>query len=271
LTTPTSNSKTGMLGPAVRRVKRWTAATGSRFALNLLFPPRCARCDADLGERPGRLLLCRACREAIVPEAWSGCLRCGASVPAELPPRPSCGWCKAMRLAMDRTVVLGAYQEDLRELVLRLKRFSGESLATVLGQVLWHCRKGPLREFRPDVVVPVPMHWTRRLARGVNNPDIVAPELAQRLGVPVESGALRRIRNTLPQANLPPSKRFRNVRNAFRVRAGYDLRGARVLVVDDILTTGATASEAARVLKGAGVAMVAVAVLARAEGTGATR
>lgn len=79
----------------------------------------------------------------------------------------------------------------------------------------------------------------------------------------MEHSLLVRTRKTLPQADLPPSRRFENVRGAFRLAAGYDIRGARVLLVDDILTTGATCSEAAKVLKQAGAASVAVAVIAR--------
>ena len=160
--------------------------------------------------------------------------------------------------------MLGAYQEELRQAVLRLKRASGSTLASALARLFWKSRRDALRRFRTDLVVPVPMYWTRRLARGINSPDVLANELAARLRVPAEGQMLYRCRKTLPQANLPPKQRFHNVRGAFRLRAGYDLHGARVLLVDDILTTGATSSEAAKMLKEAGASVVGVAVLARA-------
>ena len=125
----------------------------------------------DLGDG---LLLCGPCREELAPEFWSGCGRCGAGTPPDLAPRASCGWCKSMRLAMDRTVVLGPYQETLREAVLSVKRVAGEPLAVALARLFWHHRQESLRQVEVNVVVPVPMHWRRRFARGINNPDVLA-------------------------------------------------------------------------------------------------
>jgi len=110
----------------------------------------------------------------------------------------------------------------------------------------------------------VPMYWKRRLVRGTNSPEIIARSVAAGLGVKARGRLLVRCRNTLPQADLSPRHRFSNVKGAFRVRKHRDLDGARVLLVDDILTTGATCSEAARALKKAGAAVVAAAVVARA-------
>ena len=106
------------------------------------------------------------------------------------------------------------------------------------------------------------------LARGTNSATILAELVAGHLRIPLVEWALVRRRKTLPQADLPPGKRFRNVRDAFGSPTGYSLlRDARVLVVDDVLTTGATCGEAARSLKKAGAKAVFVAVLGRAEGT----
>lgn len=261
--------KAGFVRVGLRRLWRRTAGAGGRFAVDLLFPPRCARCDADLPELTASrhdVLLCEECRRVLAPGPWSGCRRCGAKAPAELPSPPTCTWCEAMRLGMDRSVVLGAYEGKLREAVLRLKRSSEEPLAVALARLFWRSRQKALRRLDVDLVVPVPMHWTRRLVRGVNNPDVLAAEVASKLKVPAADRTVYRCRKTLPQANLTRNKRFRNVRGAFRLGAGYDLRGARVLLVDDILTTGATSSEIAKLLKEAGVSMVAVGVLARAAG-----
>jgi len=109
----------------------------------------------------------------------------------------------------------------------------------------------------------VPMHWRRRWQHGTNSAALLAEQLARRLRVPLAVGLLRRDRNTLPQFSLPPSERPANVRSAFSVRPSYHLDRACVLVVDDILTTGATCSEASRVLRRAGATHVAVAVVGR--------
>jgi ComF family protein len=114
------------------------------------------------------------------------------------------------------------------------------------------------------VIMPIPMFWGRRLRRGKNCPETLAECLSQSLGVPMRRGLLVRHRNTLPQNNLTPAHRFKNMRGAFRVRRPTIVAGARVLLVDDVLTTGATCSEAAKTLKQAGAETVAVAVVARA-------
>jgi ComF family protein len=118
---------------------------------------------------------------------------------------------------------------------------------------------------RPDLIVPIPMHWSRRLSRGANSPELLARELARSLGVRRDERALVRTRRTERQTDVLPEQRSENIRGAFRVAAGRNLANVRVLLVDDVLTTGATAQEAAKTLRRAGTAEVAVAVLARAD------
>jgi len=153
----------------------------------------------------------------------------------------------------------------LRSAVLRIKRPNERALAVALGDVLSETFAAQLSP-SPEVVIPVPMHWTRRAWRGTNSPHTIATCLASRLGIPLATHLLVRSRRTAPQATLSPNKRRANVRGAFRVRAHRDLPGARVLLVDDIMTTGATLNEAAKVLAKAGAGEITVAVLARAEG-----
>jgi ComF family protein len=167
---------------------------------------------------------------------------------------------------MDAVLSLGMYEGALRRAVLRMKRPWGETLAMAISHSLFDAVGEQLVKLASDVVAPIPMHWTRRLFRGTNGPEIVAEVLGSRLGVPVARRLLVRRRKTRRQFNLPPSERFGNVRRAFRVAAGYHLKAVHVLLVDDILTTGATCSEAARTLLAAGAASVAVVVVARAEG-----
>ena len=249
----------------VRHFRR-AAARMAAAGLNLLFPPRCLSCQADLPPSQEGLLVCADCRLLLVPELWPCCARCGAVGGTEGEPSGACRLCRGTPLKFDTVVTLGSYDPHLRKVVLRMKRPSGESLAAAMGRLLAVCRGRQLAELGGGLIVPVPMYWTRRLGRGTNSPEIVANCLGRCLGVPVGRRILSRCRNTLPQAGLRPSERFRNVHGAFRVRAGYHLRGLRVLLVDDILTTGATCSEAAKVLKGAGATLVAAVVVARAQG-----
>jgi len=143
---------------------------------------------------------------------------------------------------------------------------AGRMLAEAMARLLFERRQVELRRLKPDFVLAVPLHWQRRLERGTNSAETLARSLSRHLGIPLAPRLVARWRNTLSQKELPPKARFHNVRGAFAIRANYDLEGARALVVDDTLTTGATCSEIAWALKQSGAAMVAVAVLARAQG-----
>ena len=182
-----------------------------------------------------------------------------------MPPADQCPWCRGL-LQFDHVIALGEYDGELRRAVLRIKRLSGEGLSLALGQFLAQASPGGLGRTpaRPDW--PIPMHWFWRLTRGTNNPELLAGWIASQLRKPLARRLLVRRRNTRRQNDLPPSRRIHNVRQAFALRSGYDLRGKHVLLIDDVLTTGATCSTAAALLKQAGARVVSVAVLARAEG-----
>jgi ComF family protein len=147
-----------------------------------------------------------------------------------------------------------------------MKHPAGKALTAAVTQLFLQRRGDELARLKPDLILPVPMHWRRRMLQGINSPDLVAELLGEKLGVAMSPRLLFRRRNTDPQATLPPKRRLANVRNAFGARTEYDFRGLHVLLVDDILTTGATCGEVARVLRTAGVARVSAAVLARATG-----
>ncbi len=213
----------------------------------------------------GVWLLCTTCRGQVESDSASRCRRCaGVARGQDLPPE-RCPLCHRTPLSFDATVALGGYHVGLRDLVLRMKRPSYDALSRAMGRLLAERRHGQLLEHCPDIAIPVPMFWLRRLGRGVNSPEIVARCLGQSLGIPVRRDILVRHRNTLPQAGLSPRRRFKNVQGAFRIRHRRFLDGARVLLIDDILTTGATCSEAAKTLKQAGAESVVVAVIARAQ------
>jgi ComF family protein len=161
---------------------------------------------------------------------------------------------------------LGSYRDELRRAVLQMKRAGSEPLAVAIGGLLVHTLEAPLRELQPDVIVPIPMHWSRRFARGINGPEMLAAAMGRRLRLPVAPRALVRRRATRPQSELLPEDRANNLRGAFRLAAQRKVRGRRILLVDDVLTTGTTVNEAAKVLLGGGAAAVAVAIVARADG-----
>jgi ComF family protein len=137
-----------------------------------------------------------------------------------------------------------------------LRHVVGDWLATVLDD-------SRLKAVKFDVIVPVPLHAARRRERGFNQAEFLARSLAGRMSVPV-SAALERIRFTTTQTAFDRAKRMQNLHNAFRLRPRRDVQDLRVLLVDDVLTTGSTLSECARVLKESGASSVYAATAARA-------
>jgi ComF family protein len=231
---------------------------------DLLFPPRCVYCESELSDGQTDLPLCQPCLTALGPASWRGCQRCGAQLPSGATAAERCPQCRNNQLHFDAVIALGGYHAGLRDAVLRMKRPQHDPLSSAMGRLLARQRHHSLAAVRADLIVPIPMFWQRRISRGKNGPETLAACLGRSLRLPVHRGVLRRCRNTRPQAGLVPTRRFENVKGAFRVGRARPIHDARVLLVDDVLTTGATCSEAARTLKKAGAAMVAVAVVARA-------
>ncbi|MHB1035871.1 MAG: ComF family protein [Pirellulales bacterium] len=234
--------------------------------LNLLFPPQCVACRTPLSVVADGVHLCPKCRELLAPAGQPACARCGARISAVSDPAAGCVRCRGRGLRFEGVISLGTYDNELRSVVLRMKRSENWALSATMGQWLANFQGDAIAAWQPEALVPVPMHWFRRAVRGANSPEILAERLARRLRIPVLPRLLVRRRHTQPQSGLPPGRRFDNVRGVFRIRRGYDVSAARLVLVDDIMTTGATCSEAARVLKAAGAAGVYAAVLARAEG-----
>lgn len=245
------------------RLRSW-----SRFRFrdlgDILFPHVCTYCDTDLRPENAAAGLCEPCLAKLSEPPTYRCLKCAARV-AETFQDGECPWCRGHDFRFDRAFALGRYSDELREAVLRLKHPREEALATSMAGLLVEKHAAAWEAAEIDVVVPIPMHWWRRARQGHNGPDLTAALIARRLKIYDYPRLLRRKRATRPQAGLTPPQRRDNVHNAFSLRGGYRVEGARMLLVDDILTTGATCSEAARTLKRAGAASVAVAVFGRAQ------
>jgi ComF family protein len=248
-----------------------------RATLELVFPSACACCETELGPRaPGSsgIPICEDCLEEIEFIAGPTCSHCGAPVPrighgSDKPltdklTTDRCARCRGHKLWFDQTIAAGVYSGRLREIVLRMKNYTGDALSLAIGSLVWQQCAERLAAAAPDVVAPIPLHWRRRLAHRTNSAALLSEVLSDKLGLPFAGRLLRRRRHTLPQSSVAPSKRWENVRQAFSVRGGYRLNQAHVLLVDDILTTGATCSEAARALRKAGAAQITVVVVARA-------
>src|SRR5205085_1670837 len=138
--------------------------------------------------------------------------------------------------AFESVLRLGPYDGVLRDLVLRLKHHSGEGLAELVGALWAQQAEARFRALAADVLVPVPLHWSRRWQRGYNQSAALAYGLSHRLGIPLHPSWLRRVRNTPRQTAQSLAGRRENVRGAFRARAGVPLKGKAVLLVDDVMT-----------------------------------
>jgi ComF family protein len=173
-----------------------------------------------------------------------------------------CALCRSGLRGFDAAYCYGSYEGALRELIHLYKYGRVQTLAKPLGALLAAALP---REERFDAVTPVPLHWRRQWQRGFNQSELLARTMAARCGIPVVP-ALRRVRATLTQAGLSNTRRRQNVDTAFECRRGARaLAGKRILLIDDVLTTGSTAAACARVLKRAGAAKVALLTVARVD------
>ncbi|RIK75596.1 MAG: amidophosphoribosyltransferase [Planctomycetota bacterium] len=243
-------------------VRRWMGRARSATA-DLLFPPACIACSTQCVAHFSDLMLCDACRGRLPLIDWPVCTRCAAPVPEAAGVRLACNHCRGDRLRFERTIALGSYEGLLRDLIVRMKTDRSEVVAHTLLELAWRELADALRALPADVVTAVPSSPWRRWRRGTNPPATLAQRLAEKLGIPAATAMLQLRRNVPPQVGLSRSARFRNLSGEMAVRPTYHLQDARVLLVDDILTTGATCTEAARVLKLAGAAEVTVFVLGR--------
>lgn len=241
-------------------------ARTARGLLDLLFPPVCRLCNAL---RPADTdpddPFCALCAPHLRPGGENTCPRCAATIGPYAWVEKGCPECAGRSLHFDAAYRLGKYAGPLRDAILRMKSLSGQDLAEALGRHWAESHAGALRAEPIHYVVPVPLHWVRRWQRGYNQAHAIAYGMARELKLPCRAHWLRRLRHTPAQHLLSPTARRDNVKNAFKARSRSELEGKTVLLVDDVLTTGTTCSEAAKALRAAGAGRVVAAVLARAE------
>ena len=221
-----------------------------------LLAPACAVCSAVLDE-PLSGCVCGNCWRSILPVTPPICDRCGCSLPQ---PGGRCGNCSGQPLAITRARAIGEYEGTLRDIIHALKYSGRISLARPLAEQMRQRGKDLLAEV--DYAIPVPLHWRREYQRGFNQ----SREIARYLGPPVVE-ALRRCRVTRAQVELAADHRRANVAGAFALRKGWfsypAIRGTKVLLVDDVCTTGATLDSCAYALRDAGASEVYALTAAR--------
>ena len=231
--------------------------------LHWVFPIDCTVCGQPAMDR--RLsFFCRGCWETIRPIDGPVCPRCGRPFDSPLAlissPGHFCGPCRQKPPAFDRALSPYRYAGVLEKAIRLFKYRRRDALATPLADLMlvWADRLPSV-----SLVIPVPLHPGRLQHREFNQALLLADRIADRLGLPLSFEQLVRVRATRPQTELDRKERARNVRRAFAVRQPAGLEGQQVLLVDDVLTTGATVNECAKVLRRAGVESVTVLTLAR--------
>ena len=234
--------------------------------LDLVFPPHCAMCGSSTaGADLPKLAFCNECLSEIHLLKDPVCGRCALPlITNDWQQGDCCPQCKDESWAFDQAIALGAYNGLLRHLILQGKHRSGEIAIRGIADMLAPICDRKLKELghQDCAVAPIPSHWRRRFARRSNSPDWICDQLAKQLGLPKAKG-LSRVVDTKRQTQVAPSQRVSNVRGAFRVAKNQAFQGKTVLLVDDVLTTGATLSTAARELKRAGAVRVVAVVVAR--------
>jgi len=226
---------------------------------HLLWPLVCANCRQDICVTDNDL--CKKCWDQLLTcTAGDYCPRCGRDASKFGLVAGACPACQGKELHFDHIARAGVYSEALQQMILAFKHDRCE-LATVLTPLADAAFQGSGFSDEVEMFVPVPLHWTRRLARGYNQSHLIARRLTHahtRI-----STDLVRVRRTQTQPTMAtPAARARNVAGAFAVRADHKFAGRTVCLIDDIKTTGATLNECARTLKQAGAARVYALVLA---------
>ena len=228
------------------------------FLADMVFPKNiyCIACNAPLkGDDP--MSLCGDCRKELLLGQPAVCRRCGRF--ARYPAANFCEGCAAREPLYDRGSAAVVYEGSARKILYGLKYggkgYLAENIAAIMEPVL------PAASSY-DMIIPVPMHKSKKSERGYCQTTLISKHLAKKSGKPAETDNLVRIRRTESMSGLHRGNRAANVRGAFEVKDPGALAGKRILLVDDLLTTGSTADECARILKKAGAASVQLAVFA---------
>ena len=246
-------------------MRRWLEAV-----LDLVFPAVCPVCRARSDDRHHRPF-CQACWAALPLRPDRGCRICGRSFPG-LPPGLACDACRREPPPFECARAVAAYRNGMREAIHALKYGGRTAVAPPLAGLLADVGASLLADpagassAAPfDAIVPMPLHPARLAERGFNQAELLAAGCAARWRRPLSRRALVRARATRPQTELDAAERRRNVAGAFAVGRAAEVTGRRLLLIDDVLTTGATAWAAARALRQGGAEAVSVLVLARVD------
>lgn len=228
--------------------------------LKLIYPSRCPICDRIRGVTEE--VCCPLCREKLPWTAGSVCIKCGKPVEAE---REYCDDCCRQRHLFTQGVAAFTYSDGLPDALYRLKFQNRRDYVDFFAAAMVRAGRQKLNLWNVQAVIPVPMHWKKKIRRGYNQAELLAAGISRRTGIPLEKKLLCAVRRPAEQKYLNRRERQKNLRGCFSVCKPL-AQLERVLVVDDVYTTGSTMDEIARVLKLAGVKKVFFLVLCTGKG-----
>ncbi len=220
----------------------------SRQALNWLIPKRCLQCDSTINERH---VVCERCYP-LLPFQHHCCKRCGQNYSANT---DFCGHCLIKTPSFDRCFCPFKYESTIKELICDLKyrerpELAKSAAALLQAELLQHNIE------MPSVLIPVPMHRSRLRERGYNQASLIAKHLGKSMNIQMLSGAVVKSKKTAPQAQQSLVGRKKNLKGSFKINKNFTFKS--VAIIDDVVTTGTTAEEIAKILKKNGVDCVQV-------------
>lgn len=228
--------------------------------IDFVFPPQCPLCSSP-NESPDPHSLCSSCLSEVTFIAPPFCIKCGTPFASQLEESHLCGRCLREMTTYGTARAVYTFSGSIKRAVHAFKYQNKTSLAKTLIRLM---ERSPfrLKIDRYDTLVPVPLHTNRLRERGYNQSLLLAREIGRRYGVTVDETILRRIRDSVPQIELTGAERQDNVKGVFSL--GGDPAGKKILLIDDVFTTGATINECAKVLLRGAAKKVDILTIARA-------
>lgn len=217
--------------------------------LNLLYPRRCPLCHKILKDQ--NWLICPACAKGLKKIESPYCMRCGRPVEKE---EEYCRDCAAGSHIFTEGRGIFPYDHQMKESLVKYKYYGHREYGDFYAAALCRCGKSEILRWKPDVIVPIPLHGRKQRQRGFNQAEYLAERVGRFYGIPVSAGLIRKTRPTRAQKKLNAVQRRRNLKDAFSVPE--ELNGIDILLIDDVYTTGSTMDAAAECLKKKGAGAI---------------
>lgn len=236
-----------------------------RAGEEFLFPAVCHTCDTGLYSE-SEPNFCDTCLSQLIKFESNRCEICSAVIGPNLRTDAGCYYCKDDNFSFERVTTLGTYESLLKEAILLGKVGHDAVILQSLSKLLLESFSDRIHSAKANLILPIPHHWHDRLFQGSQASSTISNYLGGLLNVPCAQQILRKVKRTAKQHSLTPAERRKNLKSAFKTSKKVNLSGARIILVDDVITTGTTCQRATRELRQAGAETIHVFALARGIG-----